>query len=115
MVLNAECRKRTMFKTFNRIVVQIDVRNIDVVQVETIRIDRKTVILRCNFHLLPLDVENRMVSAVMSEFQLERAAAQREPHDLMAQTNSENRFLTEQSADIFDGVIERLRIAGPIR
>ena len=115
MILNAERRQRPVFEAFNRVVVQIDVRDVDIVEVETFRVDRETVILRRDLHLLSLDVEYGMISSVMPEFQLERPAAKREPHDLMAEADSKDRFLAEQRTNIPDSVFEWLGIAGTIR
>src|SRR5438477_2627049 len=90
-------------------------RNIDLIQVKTFRIDRETVILGGDFHLLALNIKNWLISTVVSKFQFERAAAQCEPHDLMAQTNSEDGFLTKQSANVLNGVFKGFRIARTIR
>src|SRR2546425_10574114 len=114
MILNAECRQGAVFETFDRVVVQIDVRDVDVVQVQAFRIDGETVILSRDLHLLPLHIKDGMVSAMMAEFQLECPAAKRQTHDLMSQANSEDWFLTKESTDIVDGIFERLRIAGTI-
>src|SRR5947208_15905048 len=112
MILNAERRQGTVFETFDGVVVQIDVSDVDLVQVQAFRIDSETVILRRDLHLFPLHVQDRMVSAMMAEFQLECRAAEGETHDLMSQADSEDRFLTKQSTDIVDGILERLRVAG---
>ena len=84
MILNAERRQGTMLKTFYSLVVQIDVRNIYFIQVETFRIDSETVILRRDLDLLPLYVQYRMISTMVTEFQFESPAAERKTHDLMA-------------------------------
>ena len=84
VVLNTERRHRPVLQAFDRVIVQIHVRNIDVVQVETLRIHSETMILRRDFHLLARDVQDRVISAMMPELQLVRLAAQSEPHDLMA-------------------------------
>src|SRR5207302_2820132 len=66
MILNAECRQGAVFETFDRVVVQIDVRDVDVVQVQAFRIDGETVILSRDLHLLPLQIKDGMVSAMMA-------------------------------------------------
>src|SRR5438093_7707894 len=114
MILNAERGKSTVFKAFNGVVVQIDVSNVDFVHVQTFRVDSETVILRGNFHLLALDVQDRMISTVMPEFEFECPPPERETHNLMAQANSKNRLFRNQSADVFDGIVEGLGIAGAI-
>ena len=82
-----------MFETFDSIVVQIEVSDIDVIQIQAFGIDRETVILGCNLNLLPFDIQDRVISAMMSELQLVRLAAERESHDLMPETNPEHRLL----------------------
>src|SRR5437667_10676912 len=112
MILNAERGKSTVFKAFNGVVVQIDVSNVDFVHVQTLRVDSETVILRGNFHLLALDVQDRMISTVMPESEFECPPPEGETHNLMAQANSKNRLFRNQSADVFDGIVEWLGNAG---
>src|SRR5262245_14307251 len=114
MILNAERGKRTVFKAFNGVVVQIDVSNVDFVHIQTFRVDSETVILRGNFHLLALDVQDGMISTMMPEFQFERPPPERETHNLMTQTDTKNRLFSNQSPDVFDGIVEGLGIAGAI-
>ena len=114
MVLNAERRKGAVLEAFDGVVVQIDVSNLDFIGVETLRIDSETVILRRNFHLVAVDVQHGMISAMMPESQYERPPAECEPHNLVAQADSENGLLSKQSADILDRVVERFRITGTI-
>ena len=114
MVLNAERRHGAMLEAFNRVVVHIDVRDVHIIQVQTLGIDGKTVILSGNLDLLALDIEDRMVSTVVPELQLVCAPAQREPENLMSQANSENRFLSQKLSDVPDRVVHSLRISGTI-
>src|SRR5207247_6142256 len=114
MILNAERGKSTVFKAFNGVLVQIDVSNVDFVHVQTFRVDSESVILRGNFHLLALDVQDGMISTMMPEFQFECPPPERETHNLMAQANSKNRLFSNQSANVLDGIDEELGIAGAI-
>ena len=50
----------------------------------------------------------------MSELQLEGFAAERESHDLMPETDSEDRFLSEQAPNIPDRIVHGFRIARTI-
>ena len=75
MVLNAERGHGTMLETLDSVVVQVDVRHFDVVQIEAVRIYRETVILCRDLDLIALETENRMVSAVVAELEFERTAA----------------------------------------
>src|ERR1051326_4356757 len=69
MVLNAEGRHGAVLETFASVVVQVDMGDVHIVQIQTFRIDRETVILRRDLHLLALDIQYWMISAVMSELQ----------------------------------------------
>ena len=70
----------------------------DVVQVETLRVDGEAVILGRDLDLLALEVQHRMIAAVMAELQLVRLAAQSQAQNLMAEADAEDRLLTEQIA-----------------
>ena len=88
-----------MLKSFNRVVVQVDVSHFDVVQIEALRIHGEAVILRRDLDLLALDVQNRMIAAVMSELQLVSPAAQRESENLMPEANPEHRLLSRADSE----------------
>ena len=68
VVLHAEGRHQAVRKTFDRVVVQIHMGDVDFIEVQTFGIDGKAVILGRDFNLLPLDAQNGMVPAVMAEF-----------------------------------------------
>src|SRR5262245_28389757 len=70
MILNAESRYRTMFETFDSVVVQVDMRDRHIVQVQAVRIHSKTVILRRYFDLVAFQIHDWMIPAVMSELEL---------------------------------------------
>ena len=83
MVLNAESRKRSMFETFASIVVQVDVRDVHIVQIQALRIHGETVILRGDLHMPVFQIQNRMVAAMVSKFQFVSFAAECEAKNLM--------------------------------
>src|SRR5262245_26724732 len=113
MVLNAERRDRAMLQAFTGAVVQVDMCDLDVVQIEAFRIDSEAVILRGDLHLLALDVENRMIAAVVPELQLVGFPAQSQAEDLMAQANSKDRLLPQHVAHALESVVKRLGICRP--
>src|SRR5262245_64646552 len=100
MVLHTESRQRTVLEAFHRVVVQVNVSDIYILQIQAVRVDRETMILRCNLDLIALDIENRMLAAVMSEFQLVGPATESQAENLMAQTNPKHRLLPQQIANI---------------
>ena len=71
----------------------------DVIQIQAVRIHGEAVILRRDLDLVALDIQNRMIAAVMSELQLVGRAAQSESQNLMAKTDPEDRLLPEQIAE----------------
>src|SRR5262245_46549816 len=100
MVLHTECGQGLVRHSLNGVVIEVDMRDFDLVGIETIGIDGKSMILSRNLHAVFLDVQHRMIPAVMAEFQLERPAAKRQPHDLMPETDAENGLLSEKTADV---------------
>ena len=81
-----------MLQSFDCVVVQVDVRDLHVVQIQALRIHGESMILCGNFDLLPLHIQNRMITTMMSEFQLVRSASKSEAEDLMPETNPEYRL-----------------------
>ena len=84
-----------MLQTLDGVVVQINMRDLDLIEVQTFRIHSKTVILRRYFNLLSRNIENGMISAMVAEFQLECPAAKRQSKNLMTETNPKERFFSE--------------------
>ena len=52
-----------------------------------------------------------MVGAAVPERKLERLEPEREPEDLVAQADAEQRHLSEQVTDRFDRTVEHRRVA----
>ena len=115
MILHAEHRLAAMPEAFQRLIVQIDVREIHFVQVQRIRIHREAVIVRRDLHLLGHVVQHRMIRAAVPELELVGLAAERQAENLMAQADAEDRFLADQFADLLRLELERLGIARPVR
>src|SRR5947209_18155857 len=65
MILHAEYGVMSMSKTFERLVVQIDVGDFELVEVERIGVHREAMIVRSDFDLLRDFIANRMVGAAM--------------------------------------------------
>jgi hypothetical protein len=55
-----------------------------------------------------------LVSAVMAKLQLECLAAEREPHNLVSETDTEDRLLPKQVADVTNRIPHSLRITRAI-
>ena len=72
-----------MPQPFQRIVVQIDVRQLNFTLRQRIRIDCKIMIVRRNLNLPGPQLLHRMIPAVMSKLQLKRLPTQCNPDNLM--------------------------------
>ena len=102
VILHAEHRLAAVAEAFQRLVVQIHVRDFDVARVERIRIHREAVIVRGDLDALRQLVDHRMIGAAMPELQLVSFAAQRQPENLVTQADAEDRRLADQSPHIID-------------
>src|ERR1051325_6306819 len=72
-------------------------------------------ILGAAFRLSRGQIHRGLIAAMMTEFELFSFAAEREPHDLMAEANPEDRFFAEQFFYILSGVRHRVGITGTVR
>ena len=75
----------------------------------------EAVVLDRDEHAAGLHVLHRMVRAAVTEGQLERRVAEREPEQLVAEADAEERHAAEQRADRLDLVGEHGRVAGAVR
>ena len=114
VVLHAEERERAVAQAFQRLVIQVHVRQLDLVGVDRVWIDGKVVVVRGDLHLAGEVVAHRVVAAVMAEFELVCLAAQGNAGELMAEADSEDRHAAQEFANGAHGVIDRLRVAGAV-
>ena len=103
-----------MLKAFDRVVIQIHVGDVDLIEIQTFGIHSEPVVLSRDLNLIARHVQNGMIAAVVSEFQFVGPATQSDSENLVAQANSEYRLLPKQMPNILDGVFHGLRIAGTI-
>ena len=75
VVLDAEERQVSVAHAFERLVVQVQVRQFDFALRERVRIDGEVVVVGGDFYFAGLQPLYWMVAAVMSEFQFEGFAA----------------------------------------
>src|SRR5205085_7896292 len=71
-------------------------------------------ILRGDCHLPRLQIFDRLIAAAMSKFQFEGPAPKGKTEHLMTETNSEDRFATNQTANRLVRIRQRFRITGAI-
>src|SRR5262245_64870120 len=72
-------------------------------------------ILRGDLHLVRKEILDRMIRAVMPEFELKGFAAQREAAYLMPKANPKHRHLADEVAHVLNRVSHRFRISRPVR
>lgn len=99
-------------KTFQRAVVQVYVRDDHIGNV--VDIHTETVVLGRDFHMPGREVFNRVVTAVVAEFQLAGRAAQSVAEKLMAEADARHGIACDKLLDGHDFVGEGRRIAGAV-
>src|SRR5215813_2376966 len=104
-----------MAQALERVVIQIDVRELDFALLQRVGIDGEVVVVRRDLDLAALDALHWMIAAVVAEFQLVCPATECTADELVSEADAENRSLAHESADIVARVIYRLGIAGAIR
>src|SRR5262245_7792636 len=87
MILHREGRPRGVTQAFNRPVVEIEVRDLDVVW-QRGRVDGKPMVLRRDLNSSGAKLLHWMVSAAMSKLQLKRVGPERQTHDLVSETDA---------------------------
>ena len=103
-----------MGEPFDRPVVQVGVRDLDV-RGEPLRIDRIAVVLRRDLDAARAEVLDGLVPASVAELELERLRAHRDPEDLVPEADAEDRNAPDEVANDLDGVARSLRVAGSVR
>src|SRR5262245_60617561 len=90
MILDGKERLLRVGQALDRPVVEVQVREARLAS-ERIDVNREAVVLRGDLDLARRRVHDRMVRAVVAELELVGRAAEREPEDLMAEANAEDR------------------------
>ena len=114
VVLDAEERERLVAQAFERLVVEVDVGELDLVGVDGVGIDGEVVVVGGDFDFAGGVVANGMVAAVMAELELVGFAAEGESAELVAQADAEDGHAAHHVADGADGVVDGLGVAGAV-
>src|ERR1035437_5164451 len=99
VILHAEQRQVPMPQAFERLVIQVDMGQLNFTVGQRIRIDGEVVVVRGDLNLPSLQLFYRMVPAVVPKLQLESLAAEGNPRKLMAEADAENRLPSHEPAD----------------
>ena len=108
MILHAEYRQFLVPHSLHGAVVQIYVCYFHIRR-QRFRIDGKPVILRRDCHFTIAQIFYWLVRAMMAKFQFVGRTSECEPKNLMAEANSENRFLAHQIARCLVRIRQGLR------
>ena len=114
MVLNAESLDLAVADPLDGLVVKATMGDFQFGR-QTLLIAGKAMILRSDFDTARQMIQNWLVGTAVSEFHLEGLGSRRKCEQLMAQADSEDRFLSKQIADGVDGIIKWLGVSWSIR
>ena len=98
VVLHAEGRQLAVAQPFDGLVVEVDVRDLELGR-QGLGIDGEAVVLRGDLDRAGLQVLHRLVRAAVAELELERLRAAGQAEQLVAQADAEDRLLAQQAAD----------------
>ena len=94
-----------------RVVVEVQVRQFDVLIRKRVHIDAEAVVLAGDFDLAGLEILDGVVGAAVAKLELVSLGAEGESENLVAEADAEDRDFAEQLFDGFDGVLDRGRVA----
>ena len=113
--LDTERRYMFVADTFACSVVEVQVGDFDIlVAAKRIDIDTKPVILNGYHDFAGLEILYRVVGAMMAKFQFVCLSTQSQTEHLMAQANTKQWNLAQQTTDRFDRIADRSRISRAI-
>ncbi len=104
-----------MPEAFERVIVQVHMRDLNLIQIERVGVHRESMVVGGDLHLARDFIDDRMIRTSMSELELVGFRVQRQTQHLVTKTDSENRCLPDQLSDLRCLMRERLRIARTIR
>src|SRR6185312_11811272 len=104
-----------MPQAFERVVVQIDVRELDFTLRERIRIHGEVVVVRGDLDFSRTQLLHGMISAVVSKLQLESFSAESNPCELMAKAYPEDWLPAHESPNVIYRIGAGLGVARTIR
>ena len=114
VVLDAEDGKGAVAETFDRAVVQVALRNEEVAGRDRRRVHLELVVLAGDVHPARLEVFDRVVGAVVAEWQPRGARAGRATEDLMTEADAEDRDASDGLAGQLHRPVEHRRVTRPV-
>ena len=96
------------------IVVEVQVRQLDIFFFKRIHVNAEAVVLAGDFDFSRLEILDGVVGSSVAELELVCFGAERQGENLVAETDAEDGDFAEQFADGFDCVVNRSRVAGAV-
>ena len=96
---------------FVRVVVEVQMRQLNLFFFERVHIHAEAVILAGDFDFARLEVLDGVIGTSVAELELVCFGAERQSENLVAEADAEYRDFAEQFADGFDGVVHGRRVA----
>src|SRR5438132_801439 len=115
VVLDAEHRQRAVTEAFDRSIVQVALRDVEVAGGDRGRIDLELVVLAGDVHTARVEVLDRMVGAVVAVRKTRGGCARGAPENLVAEADAEDREVAERLPRQLDRAVQHRRVAGTVR
>ena len=96
------------------LVIQVDMRYLDVRIFDRVYVYTKAVILGRDFHLSCQEIHYRMVGPPMAELQFKGLSAKGKAQELLTQAYAKDGIFAEQVLNGVNGIGNGLRVSGPV-
>ena len=111
VVLDGEGRLVFAAESLVRIVVEVQMSQLDLFFFKRIGVYAEAMVLAGDFNLSRFEVLNRVIGTSVAELELVGPGAERQGENLVTEAYSEDGDFAKQFADGFDGVFHRRRVA----
>ena len=114
MILDGEDGKVLMPHSFDRPVIEVHLRDFDLIGIKRFGIDTESMVLGGNHYPTGLEVFDRLIGSPMTKFQFKCPSPKGQAQKLVAQTDAEDRFFAHQVTDRLNRIRHALWVARAI-
>ena len=114
VVLDGEGRLVFAAESLVRVVVEVQVRQLDIFIFERVGVHAEAVVLAGDFDFSGLEILNGVVGSAVAKLELVGFGAERQGENLVAETDAEDGDFAEKFADGLDCVVNGRRVAGAV-
>ena len=114
MVLDGEGWLVFAAESLVRVVVEVQVRQLDLFFFKRVGVHAEAVVLAGDFDLSRLEILDGVIGSTVAELELVCLGAERQGENLVAEADAEDGDFAEEFADGFDGVFHGRRVAGAV-